>query len=228
MVELGSDQGRSFQLDLVGPAGASPSHPRSFAQPGDSGGKTIEGRELCLGVGEFVGTGTAAVLAGGVYLRLLRPASFITCTKLGGSLHHKIHLPILEFPETQFTVGVLLVRQKLHIIGGHAAGCRAEVVLVDADKLVELPPQPLPMFPALLSIVRLPTWRFEFDVALANAPPHSVDMLVSPDVGILDYTDPGLRQRDALTYAPDGPLSPADFLPPRPPPHLRSPHARTR
>ncbi|XP_042032254.1 COBRA-like protein 1 [Salvia splendens] len=39
-------------------------------------------------------------------------------------------------------------------------------------------------------------------------------MLVSPDVGIPDYTDLGLHQRDAFPYAPDGPLSPVSFLPP--------------
>ena len=175
-----------------------------------------------------MGTGTAVVLTGGVELRPLRPASFNTHTKLGGILHYMIDLPIIEDADLLLLVGVLLHGHSLHILHEHATGYSAEVVLVDAGKSTEGPPQSLPLFPALLSIVRLPTRQFEFEVALANAPPHSVDMLVSPDVGFLDYTDPGLSQRDTLRYAPDGPLSLSDLLLPPSPPHPRPPHVWTR
>ena len=51
----------------------------------------------------------------------------------------------------------------------------------------------------------LPISRFPFEVALTNAKPHSVYMLVIPDVGILYYTDPGLRNRDVFHHGADGP-----------------------
>ena len=218
IVELGSDQGRSFQLDLLGPAGTSPSHPQHGLLPNwaTAAGRRLRCRDLCLGFREFMGTGTAAVLAGGVDLRPLRPPSFNTCHKLGGILHLKINLPIFELPEPLLTVGKLLVRQKLHIFGGHAAGCQPEVLLVEGGKSAELLPQPLPQFPTLLCIVSLPTGRFPVDVVLANTVPHSVDDLVGRDVWILDYTDPCLCKRDTLLNAPDCPLSLAASLRPRP------------
>ena len=206
---------RSFRVDLLRGTGTSPSHPRRGLLPNRATavGRRLRCWELCLGFKEFVGTGTAAVLARGVDLR---PPSFNTRHKLGGILHIKINIPIFELPEPLLTVGKLLVRQKLHIFGGHAAGCQPEVLLVEGGKSAELLPQPLPLIPALLYIVSLPTGRFPVDVVLANAVPHSVDDLVGRDVWILDYTDPCLCKRDTLLNAPDCPLSLAASLRPRP------------
>ena len=152
-------------------------------------------------------TSSADVLTGSVDLRPLRLARFDTRTKLLGILHHEIGLPLVEIFELQGSVGELRQGTVLHILLGHTAGCLAEVVLVEAGKSTKLRPQPIPLFPALLGTVRLPISRFEFEVALTNVKPHSVDMPVSPDVGILNYTEPGLRQRDVFRHDPDGPPS---------------------
>ena len=154
-------------------------------------GRRLRGRDHCLCFGELVRTGIAAALAGTADLCSLRPARFNPRTKLLGILHHEKDLPILEFTELQRPVGVLL----------HGT----EVVLVMAGKSTKLRPQPLPLFPALLETVRLSISRFPFEVALINAKPHY--MLVISDVGILDYTDPGLRKRDVFCHGLDSPSS---------------------
>ena len=204
------DLGSGLRLDLDGPAGASPCHPLRSLLPNratTAAGRRLRGRDLCLGFGELVRTGTLLyspeVL---IFVRFGQPAS-TPAQNLGRILHHEIDLPMLEFTELQRPVGVPLHGKVLHILLGHATSCLAEVVLVDAGKSAELRPQPLPLFPALLGTVRLSTIRFESEVTLTNAHPHSGDMLVSPDVGILDYIDPGPRQRDVFRHAPDGTLS---------------------